>query len=650
MIKKATLIKYTLITVLLLTLSGSLSAADPHIREQELLVKLKSSKLSESEKIILWYNLASVYVGYKNNEARKYASKLLEYENDLSRQYGVMIMAGITINEAQYDSSEVFLNEAKETFHLKFSDDFNMGSTIYNRLGHLKTVKSTPDAAIKNYLEALKYCEKIKDYAQMCAVCTNIAYLYGQVGADDNVKLKYSYKALQYAEKSNDPWALEQAYSTLGNTLQEADSIQKALIYQIKGLELSREMKSEQKECFAALNIGCTYISLEKWTDAEKYFLYALKLAVKNNYKRPETYILSCLSDVYRGLKKYDLSEKYLKEAFEKKDALTEPEQLEINIAALKLSVAKGDIAEFEKQFDVFLEQQEKIHNTSSHEKMAELELKYETEKKETRIESLVKEKKYYLWISGFGVMVLVLTLVTLFYRNRLVKNQKLLAEKQVEKLSQEKRLIATQSVLEGETAERSRLARDLHDGLGGMLSVVRLNLKDIKVGGFIENEDVNRYDRALGLLDESIKELRRVAHHMMPESLLRYGIKASLNDFCNDIPNMRFHYFGNDKRLDSNLEILIYRSAHELVNNALKHSEASHINLQVVQESDRISITVQDDGKGFNPDNIKSGMGLENIRKRVESFDGKMSIYSSPENGTEINIEFQIKVSNDKG
>lgn len=650
MIQKATLIKYTLITVLLLTLSGSLSAADPHIREQELLVKLKSSKLSESEKIILWYNLASVYVGYKNNEARKYASKLLEYENDLSRQYGVMIMAGITINEAQYDSSEVFLNEAKETFHLKFSDDFNMGSTIYNRLGHLKTVKSTPDAAIKNYLEALKYCEKIKDYAQMCAVCTNIAYLYGQVGADDNVKLKYSYKALQYAEKSKDSWALEQAYSTLGNTLQEADSIQKALIYQIKGLELSREMKSEQKECFAALNIGCTYISLEKWTDAEKYFLYALKLAVKNNYKRPETYILSCLSDVYRGLKKYDLSEKYLKEAFEKKDALTEPEQLEINIAALKLSVAKGDIAEFEKQFDVFLEQQEKIHNTSSHEKMAELELKYETEKKETRIKSLEKEKKYYLWISGFGVMVLVLTLVTLFYRNRLVKNQKLLAEKQVEKLSQEKRLIATQSVLEGETAERSRLARDLHDGLGGMLSVVRLNLKDIKVGGFIENEDVNRYDRALGLLDESIKELRRVAHHMMPESLLRYGIKASLNDFCNDIPNMRFHYFGNDKRLDSNLEILIYRSAHELVNNALKHSEASHINLQVVQESDRISITVQDDGKGFNPDNIKSGMGLENIRKRVESFDGKMSIYSSPENGTEINIEFQIKVSNDKG
>ncbi|MBN2650124.1 MAG: hypothetical protein JXR50_10340, partial [Prolixibacteraceae bacterium] len=135
--------------------------------------------------------------------------------------------------------------------------------------------------------------------------------------------------------------------------------------------------------------------------------------------------------------------------------------------------------------------------------------------------------------------------------------------------------------------------------------------------------------------------ELRRIAHHMMPESLLRYGLKASLSDFCNAVPNVDFHYFGNEQRIDSNLEILTYRSAHELVNNALKHSKASQINVQIVQEPDRLSLTVQDNGIGFDPKMQTVGMGLKNIRDRVSTFNGKMNIYSEPGKGTEINIEF---------
>jgi signal transduction histidine kinase len=247
-------------------------------------------------------------------------------------------------------------------------------------------------------------------------------------------------------------------------------------------------------------------------------------------------------------------------------------------------------------------------------------------------------------WLSGSGVVIFILLIILLIFRNRIVKHQKIIAEQQVVKLNHEKTLIANQSILEGETAERSRLARDLHDGLGGMLSVVRLNLKGITTGAFVEDEDVTRYRKVLSMLDDSIKELRRVTHHMMPESLLRYGLKASLADFCNDIPSVQFHYYGNESRLDCKLEILIYISAHELVNNALRHAEAKQINLQLVQENDRVSLTVQDDGKGFDPDVAEKGIGLGSVKTRVASFDGKMSIYSSPGHGTEINIEFQLK------
>ena len=629
--------------ILLLITSLPVMSADPAKREQELLKELQSENLDENEKITLWYNLASVYVGYKTPEARIYARKLDSSRNSLARQYGRMIMAGVTLNEAQYDSTAMYLETALQNYQTLFATDLKMGSEIYNRLGHLETVMSRPESAIKNYLEALKLCEQIPDYGQMCAVCTNISYLYGQVGADSKVKLDYAYKALDYALKSKDPWALEQAYSTLGNTLQEADSVQKALEFQIKGLELSRSMKSGQKECFAALNIGCTYISTGQWTDAGKYLNEALDLAVKYNLKRPEAYILSCLSDVYRGLKKYDLSEKYIMEALKKKDALSDSEQLDIYLSAINLSVVRGDYESFSRQFDDYQKQLNKLHDLSIHEKMIELEKKYDTEKKEQRIADLARSKKMILIIALIGLVALASAILALFFRIRLMSSKKILAEQRIDRLEQEKKLIATQAVLDGETTERSRLARDLHDGLGSMLSVVKLNLKDIKGGVTLEAQDVEHYNNALAMLDDSIKELRRVAHNMMPESLMRYGLKVSLTDFCNSVPDVQFHFYGTDRRLDNKLEIMIYRAVHELVNNAVKHARAQKINVHVVQEEERVSVIVQDDGTGFDVSAPSAGMGLNNIEKRVKVFNGKMDIFSQPGKGTEINIEFNI-------
>lgn len=622
-------------------------AADPVKREKELLKQLESTKLSETERITVWYNLVSVYNGYKPAQARIYAEKLNRSNHELAQQYGRITLAGITMNEGQYDSTEVLLNKAREQFHAQFSTDAQMGSEIYNRLGHLQTVRSFPETAIKHYLEALKYSEQAKEYGQMCAICTNISYLYGQVGAAINVKLDYAYKALKYAEKSKDPWALGQAYSTLGNTLQEADSTEEALIYQLKGLEMSRQMKSEQGECFAALNIGANYLQLKRWDEAETYFIQALNLARKNNLKRPEAYILSCLADVCRGKGLYDQSERYVQEAMKIKDALSETEQLDIFLAAINLSVVRGDFATFEQQFDAYSAQLEKVHNLAIHEKMVELETQYETEKKEKQIAELTHNQHLILIIALIGLVALIAVALAMFLRFRLANSRKALAEQRIAQMEQEQKLITTQAVLDGETTERSRLARDLHDGLGSMLSVVKLKLNDLKSGMTLEAEDVAHFNNALSMLDQSIGELRRVAHHMMPESLMRYGLKVSLTDFCTAIPHVQLHFFGTDKRLDSKLEIMAYRAVHELVNNALKHSDAEKINVQIVQEEERLSIVVQDNGKGFDTNIPRKGMGLSNIEKRVQVFNGKMDLFSQPGKGTEINIEFKINKAN---
>ena len=224
-------------------------------------------------------------------------------------------------------------------------------------------------------------------------------------------------------------------------------------------------------------------------------------------------------------------------------------------------------------------------------------------------------------------------------------KCKKKLAEQKILQLEKEKQLVAANAIMEGETAERSRLARDMHDGLGGMLSAIKLNLFDIKkTNEALKENDGVKLNKVIGMLDNSISELRRVAHNLMPETLLKYGLKTSLQNFCSDLDNVEFHFYGDEKRLNGRVELMLYRSAFELVNNALKHSGATQINVQIIQQVERISLTVQDNGKGFDPINTSKGTGLNNISNRVTSANGSMNIFSDAEYGTEIVIDFKIE------
>ncbi|MDR1813422.1 MAG: sensor histidine kinase, partial [Tannerella sp.] len=303
-----------------------------------------------------------------------------------------------------------------------------------------------------------------------------------------------------------------------------------------------------------------------------------------------------------------------------------------------------------------------------------------ETEKKELRISALEEEKRLQRFIGlAVGAALLLAALALLFVwlwtrqkrrKAELEASQaRLIAEQatlQIKQLEQEKQLVATQAVLDGETQERTRLARDLHDGLGSYLSAVKRNLGDIKPDG----ETAARIDAISAMLDDSIRELRRVAHHLMPDTLSRFGLKPALRDFCDALPSVQFTWYGEETRLDPKLEIMLYRTIHELLNNALKHSHAEHILVQVVQQPDRLAFTVQDDGIGFDPalvasnatasaadasanasadtssnaaTPIKSGMGLANVRTRLAAYGGTLTLVSHPNQGAEITGELQL-------
>ena len=229
-----------------------------------------------------------------------------------------------------------------------------------------------------------------------------------------------------------------------------------------------------------------------------------------------------------------------------------------------------------------------------------------------------------------------------------LLEKEKLIQLQRINELEKEKQLAASEAVLRGQEEERKRLAKDLHDGLGGMLSGIKFSFSNMKENIIMTPENLRAFERSMDMLDSSISELRRVAHNMMPESLIRFGLEISVRDICRDITNsgalnVSFQAFGlNELKADQQVQIIIYRIIQELLNNIMKHAAAKSAIVQLTLRNGRLNITVEDDGKGFDPNliDISNGMGLSNLKSRVDYLGGRLEIESEPGKGTTVNIE----------
>ena len=298
------------------------------------------------------------------------------------------------------------------------------------------------------------------------------------------------------------------------------------------------------------------------------------------------------------------------------------------------------------------------VYNYEKSKLIIEMETKYQTEKKQHEIERLQLIGKQRNQILLIVSLLLGMVLLLAYFYARNLANKKIIAEqnlkireKQLQELEKERQILAARSVLQGEEAERHRFARELHDGLGGMLTGIKLNLSSMKENSIITSENLAHFNHALVLLDTSISEMRRVAQNLMPETLMHYGLQTALHDFAEQVqsgekPEIRFVCFGTPQRYSEELEIAVYRITQELVTNALKHSKAESVEVQLFTEADRISVQVIDNGAGFDIAQVQEysqGKGLKNISDRVAMFNGRFDILSEPGKGTESTLEFHI-------
>jgi len=604
---------------------------------------LATKKLTEGERIKLYQDLSERYSNLNMQKSLEYAKTglalALQTENKKMEALFYQNMSLAYIKGAVYDSAKTYLDKA--LLIAQKLKDAKLVATLNRIYGSLYAYQNMYDLGMDYYKKSAVILEKMNDSYELCQTYTGIGGVYRLLKNNDQAMVYYT-KAEQMAIESGNRERLADIYIAMSSIYRNQEKSKEETVKPIiQAIKIYQETGNKFGENQALATLANTYSYFDDYDASLPIAQQALRQAEEAGFPNLVASSAAILSVIYYYTGKYN-------ECIANAQKAVQIDSTDVNItkhAYIHLSLAHGQLGRIDSmeyyvnQFVTALEEQ---HNEIFHNTLSEMEVKYETEKKGLQIDALQNQRTLYLWLGITGGLILLIALAFAVIRYRLAVSRRKLAEEEMQRLEQEKQLVAVQATLDGETAERSRLARDLHDGLGSMLSLVKINLPQVKGNAMLESVDVSRFQKALGMLDDSIQELRRVAHHMMPESLLRCGLKVSLSDFCTAIPTVRFHYFGDEARLSDNLEIMIYRCIHELVNNALKHTEATQINVQLVQEDNRISFTVQDDGNGFDQQKITEGMGLQNIRQRVAAFQGKMEIYSS-EQGTEVHVELNL-------
>ncbi len=569
-------------------------------------------KIKKTEdKVQLYVDISWEYALSSNDSALIYANKALE----LSK-------------ESNYYFGEVISLETKG---------------VYNEL-----VTGDYDKALALYLEGIQLCEDHHlDYA------TSIYHSIGVMfHTSDNYKKAKKYYEIAY-ERALDENKIEiqkKCLINLGAIYSSLKDYQKAEELLLKSLEINTRQALDF-DTYA--NLGNLYYRQGGYEEALPYIEKSCLISDDNFNSEAN---LSFLINVKVKLKDTNEMKGILERAISFIDHSNSIRRKSIML--MSVSNYYRMIGDYEKALnfrDDYLELYEKIKEKQRDETVYELEASFQNEKKEREIAEqklVIKEKNQLL----FGSVLLGLLLIAMifFLRKRYLYHETInqqkeeISKKKIEALQQEAKLIALHSVIEGQEKERLRIAKDLHDSLGGLLSSVKTHFSTM-TNQCSDVKEMELTKKTNLLIDNACVEVRRISHNMMPHALRMSGLKGAIEDLGEQLSvdgydvSVEISYL--PENIDETKKITIYRLFQELISNIKKHSNAKKVLLQIVKHENQLMILVEDDGKGFDYKKMKNsdGIGVKSINSRVEFLNGTIHWDTVINGGTSVTINIPI-------
>lgn len=624
---------------------------------------------SDSLKAINAFTLSSTYKRIKDTvKARQYLQEgtLLSRGNPFleatSQFYEAFLMLG------QYDNATVEKKLRQSDSLLKkfdFPAAFKTRANIWITLGVLEQIKGSEKNALDAYMnQALPFAKKSHDdFIQGNAnKFIGIIFLNSEERDKAATYLQTALRFFERSRKEENPTRLE---AILETSIISAENdvyrkkMESAKATLDKASQILAPYPNSNVYLFYYYVEGIYFDRLKEYTKAINSFNKGISMIVG----KAENYYINRLKyakfSTLLNLKQYNGAISTMLDLL--KSPLIFPTDRKIYYKELATTYAQtGNMREAYNWSQQYITISDSLYDKKYRADLVELEKKYETAEKENKITQLEAEKRKnayeiktarlngLLWAIGCILFLVLAAFLYYFLRNnRKLSNQKEINhQQQLKQIRQQQQIELSEAMMRGEEIEQQRIARDLHDGLGGMLAGLKIRLaKDLREKT-ITNEQI---DISMGQLDDSINELRRIARNMMPETLIRFGIDSSLRDLCEALSNdnTRIHYesYEISKNIEISRQIVIYRIVQEGLANALRHANASVIDLQCSQNNGTFYITIEDNGSGFDLNSLatQKGIGLKNIENRVNYLDGQLQILSVPNEGTTLHIELNV-------
>ena len=574
---------------------------------------------------------------------------------------------------------------------LEFNQNDSLSAETYNQLGRFYFFTSKLDSATQQFQEAISILKKTEDDKRIAIINISLGAIQLRQGKF-NETVETLTESAKYFEATKDSLNASKCYSNIATAFAELEIFPQAISYSEKALGIFRNLKQTQFELITLPNLATMYYKNGDTIKSISYNAEAEALAKQINNIRSLSLIYNNLGEIYLD-SNLDKAEDYLKQTLALKNELNlqdgvEYAQNNLGVIALKkqnypkaipyLETAstklKGKMlaTNYENLKDAYkasgqtskaLEYAEKsqqlkdsVLNAENQKAFVEIEAKYEAEKKELEILNLknanletdIKRRKNRNFLIGaLGLLGATLIIGFLMLKNSrrkrtIAEQRQALESEKVETLLKDQELIGLDAMLEGQEKERQKIAQDIHDNLGGKLSTLKLYLEDI------ENSNPEAFNKINPLLEDTYDDVRNIAHDKQSSALIDKGLIPAVQLVANrikgskkldiEVNNIDFH-----SRIQNFKELQLFRIIQELLTNTIKHAKAKQVNIQFSEDDNQLNLVYEDDGKGFNANTTKRGLGLQNIAHRVEKVGGRFSLDTSKGNGTTVIVNVPL-------
>lgn len=628
---------------------------------------LRNHPAADSARVILLYNISEELTSHDPTKGQAEGAEALALAQRLGYRRGVgkvyRLLGRFNSNAGKYDAALHALRQAQAIFQ-QLRDTFSLAGSL-SQIGGVYSDQGNYEKAVVAYNQALTLAEQRGDVGSQKSYAFNLGGIYGEMGQYEKAINIFQQHFEEIYDLNRNPDITCALYQNLATCYEKLGQYAKAQRYADLDLKEARQAGLQAEEADALLLLGQLEADQHRVPASLPYLTQALALMRRLAQPDYTAKALLALGDSWSKLGRNQEANRAFTEAAQLAEQVNDkPLRQEAYRGLATVDAKLGNYQAAYRYQALAAAWQDSVLNEASLDKITTLQVRYETEHKDAQNRLLQKQKQLQqaqlqtqqqvirrrnvqLW-AGLAVAALLAGLAYLLYNRRRLRRE-------VE-FAQERQLLErlrAQAVLEAEEAERRRIGSDLHDGVGQLLTAATLNLHSLgeELGVQTEGQQ-SLLQNALAVVEESFSEVRSISHNLMPNALIKRGLAQAVRDFLDKLPSagrvkINLEVVGLDRggRLEPTMENVLFRVIQELVQNILKHAQATEVTLQIIRHPEELTVLVEDNGLGFDPAALgeDAGIGLKNIESRMAYLGGRVDFDAAPGRGTTVTLEVPL-------